>query len=143
DGARDGMDDSFASSSADTSQTATAPLSTSSTPIPLLPATEQQPQYTIRQLNQPAHPFSRSSIFLPHPNAPKPTGHQGLGPMYARPAQSHTGPPSTGPDTISCPASPPNSSPFAAPVLHRLRNSLAHAPGPGAPARRPPMTLFA
>jgi len=142
-GARDGMDDSLTSSSADTSQTVTAPPSTSSTPMPQLLATEQQPQHTIRQPNKPAHPFSRSSIFLPHPNAPKLTGHQGLGPMYARPAQSHTEPPSTGPDTISYHASPPNSSPFAAPVLHRLRNSLAHAPGPGAPARRPPMTLFA
>ena len=143
DGARDGMDDSFASSSANTSQTVIVPPSTSSTPMPQPPATEQQPQHTIRQPNQPAHPFSRSSIFLPHPNAPKPTGQHGLGPMYARPAQSYTGPPSTGPDAISYLTSPPNSSPFAAPVLHRLRNSLAHAPGPGTPARRPPMTLFA
>ncbi|KAL4080108.1 hypothetical protein V8B97DRAFT_695989 [Scleroderma yunnanense] len=139
--ARTGEDGSFSPSSADMSQTITAPPSTSNTPKPLLPVPEQQPQ------NLPAHPFSRSSIFLPHPNAPKPTGHQGLGPMYARPlgVQSHaTGLPSTGPGSVPYPAPPPNSSPFAASVLYRLRDaSLARGPGPGAPARRPPMTLFA
>ena len=128
---RDNKDDSFSSSSMETSQTSTAPPSKSSTPKPLHP---------VEQLPQTRHPFSRTSIFLPHPNAPRPTGHQGLGPMYARPTQLHIDPPGTDSDTISW---PPNSSPFAASVLHRLRNSLAHAPGPGAPARRPPMTIFA
>ncbi|KAG6334531.1 hypothetical protein ID866_4565 [Astraeus odoratus] len=135
-----GGDDSFVTSSADTSQTATAPPSTSSTPKP----DEQQSSHHLRPPNR-VHPFSRTSIFLPHPNAPKSAGHQGLGPMYARPIQAqHYSATPGGPGSVLSPSLPPNSSAFAAPVLHHLRSAfLVHSPGSGMPARRPPMTIFA
>lgn len=117
---------------------------TSSAPMPPLTPTEQDPSQHARSLNRTAHPFSRSSIFLPHPNAPKPVGHQGLGPMYARPSQTqpyHVDPPNAGPDSNPYPLPSPNSSTFAAPVLHRLRSaSLAQS---SAALHHPPMTIFA
>lgn len=90
------------------------------------------------------HPFARTSIFLPHPNAPKPV-HQSQGPMYGRtctqtyayPASSGVG---AGNMTMQQPT-PPGTTFFSTHVLHQLRNlSIAVSQGP---ARRPPMTLFA
>lgn len=91
-----------------------------------------------RQPNQAPHPFSRTSIFLPHPNAPKiAPGNQGLGPMYARPQH-----PTTSPGSIAPLQPPPNATAFSAQVLRHLR-SISLGPGVGAGVRRPPMTLYA
>lgn len=134
--------DPFTSNSSDTPPMANLP-SASNALTPSLSA-EQEASQHVRPSNRTVHPFSRSSIFLPHPNAPKPAGHQGLGPMYARPVQAQpypTGPPNIGPGSNLYPPPPPNSSTFSAPVLHRLRSaSLAQG---SAPLRCPPMTIFA
>lgn len=91
-----------------------------------------------RQPNQAPHPFSRTSIFLPHPNAPKiAPGSQGLGPMYARPQHSTASPGSIPPVQL-----PPNTTAFSVQVLRHLR-SISLGPGIGAGVRRPPMTLYA
>lgn len=91
-----------------------------------------------RQPNQTPHPFSRTSIFLPHPNAPKiAPGSQGLGPMYARPQH-----PTANPVSIPPVQPPPNATAFSAQVLRHLR-SIFLGPGVGAGVRRPLMTLYA
>ncbi|KAG1879975.1 hypothetical protein F4604DRAFT_510922 [Suillus subluteus] len=91
-----------------------------------------------RQPNQAPHPFSRTSIFLPHPNAPKiAPGSQGLGPMYAR-----TQHPTASPGSIPPVQLPPNATAFSVQVLRHLR-SISLGPGVGAGVRRPPMTLYA
>lgn len=91
-----------------------------------------------RQPSQTPHPFSRTSIFLPHPNAPKiAPGSQGLGPMYARPQH-----PTASPGSILPVQPPPNASAFSAQVLRHLR-SISLGPGIGASMRRPPVTLYA
>lgn len=91
-----------------------------------------------RQPNQAPHPFSRTSIFLPHPNAPKiAPGSQGLGPMYARPQL-----PTASPGSIPPVQPPPNATAFSAQVLRHLR-SISLGPGVGASMRRPPVTLYA
>lgn len=91
-----------------------------------------------RQPNQAPHPFSRTSIFLPHPNAPKiAPGGQGLGPMYARPQL-----PTASPGSIPPVQPPPNATAFSAQVLRHLR-SISLGPGVGAGMRRPLVTLYA
>lgn len=91
-----------------------------------------------RQPNQAPHPFSRTSIFLPHPNAPKiAPGNQGLGPMYARPQH-----PTANPGSMPPVQPPPNATAFSAQVLRHLR-SISLGPGVSASVRRPPVTLYA
>ncbi|KAG1730109.1 uncharacterized protein EDB91DRAFT_1252765 [Suillus paluster] len=100
------------------------------------PGQDAVPPSTLRprQPNQAPHPFSRTSIFLPHPNAPKiAPGGQGLGPMYARPQ-----PPNASPGSMPPVQPPPNATAFSVQVLRHLR-SISLGPG----ARRPPMTLYA
>jgi hypothetical protein len=91
-----------------------------------------------RQPNQASHPFSRTSIFLPHPNAPKiAPGIATLGPMYARPQQADM-PPNATPGAIPPVQPPPNATAFSVQVLRHIR-SVSFGPG----GRRPPMTLYA
>ncbi|KAF8436252.1 hypothetical protein L210DRAFT_2475338 [Boletus edulis BED1] len=90
------------------------------------------------------HPFARTSMFLPHPNAPK-VAHQSQGPMYGRTIpQPYTFPvlsePGAGNTTTHQPT-PPGTTFYSTHILHQLRSlSIAACQGP---ARRPPMTLFA
>lgn len=96
------------------------------------------------QPNQSPHPFARTSMFLPHPNAPKAV-HQSQGPMYGRTApQSYAYPVPSGVgagNTTTHQPTPPGTTFFSTHILHQLRNlSIAMSQGP---ARRPPMTLFA
>ena len=94
--------------------------------------------------NQSPHPFARTSIFLPHPNAPKAI-HQSQGPMYGRAStQTYAYPMAPGPGRGNAPTHqpmPPGTTFFSTHILHQLR-SLSAAVSQG-PARRPPMTLFA
>ncbi|KAG8221692.1 hypothetical protein J3R82DRAFT_1978 [Butyriboletus roseoflavus] len=89
------------------------------------------------------HPFARTSLFLPHPNAPKPV-YQSQGPMYGRTApQTYAYPAPSGPvaESITHPSIPPGTTYFSTHILHQLRSvSIATSQGP---ARRPVMTLFA
>lgn len=108
---------------------------------PLTPSGQDAPPPSTlrpRQPNQAPHPFSRTSIFLPHPNAPKiAPGGQGLGPMYARPQL-----PTASPGSIPPVQPPPNATAFSAQVLRHLR-SISLGPGVGAGMRRPLVTLYA
>jgi hypothetical protein len=153
-----GVDDSFASTateSAATSRTVASPPSTSSTAqgatlsaslTPGAPSEQLAPEQSSflrpRPGGKAAHPFVRTSIFLPHPNAPK-VSYQSQGPMYGRTAtlpHSNPVPPDPGPASPMYPP-PHNATFFSVQILHRLRNaSIAASQGP---ARRPPMTLFA
>lgn len=105
-------------------------------PTPL--SRDAPPSSTLRpqQPNQAPHPFSRTSIFLPHPNAPKiAPGSQGLGPMYAR-AQH----PTASPGSMPLVQLPPNTTAFSVQVLRHLR-SISLGPGVGTGVRRLPVTL--
>jgi hypothetical protein len=140
---------------------ATSPLATPSVQTPIVaqatvatdpaqgPLSANQPDGAekspfLRTRPQPSqHPFSRTSMFLPHPNAPK-AAHQSQGPMYGRTApQPYVYPVPSGPgagNTIH-PLTPPGTTFYSTHILHQLRSvSIAASQGP---ARRPPMTLFA
>ncbi|KAG9311231.1 hypothetical protein JVU11DRAFT_8308 [Chiua virens] len=95
------------------------------------------------QPSQSPHPFSRTSMFLPHPNAPKAV-HQSPGPMYGRTVpQQHSFPDplGLGAGTTTHQPTPPGTTFYSIHILHQLRN-VSNAASQG-PARRPPMTLFA
>ena len=98
------------------------------------------------QASQSPHPFARTSIFLPHPNAPKAVP-QSQGPMYGRTAAQTTYPtPPLEPSATHQPSTtttstPPGTTLYSAHIFHQLR-SLVASLGPAA-ARRPPMTVFA
>lgn len=89
------------------------------------------------------HPFARTSLFLPHPNAPKAV-HQSQGPMYGRTTpQPYAYPELLGPgaENMTHPPTPPGTTYFSTHILHQLRSvSIAVSQGL---ARRPPLTLFA
>lgn len=95
------------------------------------------------QPNKSPHPFSRTSVFLPHPNAPKAV-HQSQGPMYGRTTpQTYAYQVPSGPGTGNTmhPPTPLSTTFYSTHILHQLRSvSMAASQGP---ARRPPMTLFA
>ena len=90
-----------------------------------------------------SHPFARTSMFLPHPNAPKAV-HQSQGPMYGRTAPqpyAYPVPPGPGVGNMTHPPQQPGTTFYSTQILHQLRSvSIAASQGP---ARRPPMTLFA
>ena len=113
-----------------------------------------------------AHPFARTSMFLPHPNAPKVVPHhQSQGPMYGRATtQAYTYPESgmgntnTGQgrgkeQTHARMPAPPGTTVYSTHILHQLRSATIAAAqghsqglGPGqGHVRRPlvPPTLFA
>ncbi|KIK78779.1 hypothetical protein PAXRUDRAFT_309974 [Paxillus rubicundulus Ve08.2h10] len=122
-----------------------APLSASLTPgAPLEQLTPEQSSFLRpRPANKVAHPFARTSIFLPHPNAPK-VSYQSQGPLYGRtatPPYSNPVPPDLGPASLMYPPSH-NATFFSVQILHLLRNA-SNVVSQG-PARRPPKkTLFA
>ncbi|KAI9567837.1 hypothetical protein HD554DRAFT_839467 [Boletus coccyginus] len=91
-----------------------------------------------------SHPFARTSMFLPHPNAPKAV-HQSQGPMYGRTAPqpyAYPGPPGPGSGNMThSPGQQPGTTFYSTQILHQLRSVfIAASQGP---TRRPPMTLFA
>ena len=95
------------------------------------------------QTSKSPHPFARTSMFLPHPNAPKAIP-QSQGPMYGRTAPqpyAYPVPPGPGAGNTMHPLTPPGTTFYSAHILHQLRSvTIAASQGP---ARRPPMTLFA
>ena len=106
------------------------------------------------QPSQTPHPFARTSMFLPHPNAPKAVP-QSQGPMYGRSVpQVYTYPgtletetgagntTNTTTQTQTHPPTPPGTTLYSTHIMHQLR-SLSIAAASHGPARRPPMTLFA
>ena len=102
----------------------------------------------LRQRPQPSqspHPFARTSMFLPHPNAPKAV-HQSQGPMYGRTApQPYAYPVPSGPGAGNAmhPLTPPGTTFYSTQILHQLRSVSIQIAASQGPARRPPMTLFA